>query len=87
MYNIFARPVRDLRNNYSELAGMVKEHNHVIITNNGREEAVLMGVEDYHLCQEYLYKRYVREKLAEVEAVEDQVATWLDEDEFWKAVE
>ena len=46
-----------------------------------------MGVEDYHLCQEYLYKRYVREKLAEVEAVEDQAATWLDEDEFWKAVE
>ena len=87
MYNIYARPVRDLRNNYSELAGIAKEHNHIIITNNGRDETVLMSVEDYHLCQEYLYKRYVREKLEEVEAVADQPTTWLSEDEFWKAVE
>ena len=87
MYNIYARPVRDLRNNYSELVGITKEHNHIIITNNGRDETVLMSIEDYHLCQEYLYKRYVREKLAEVENVADQATTWLDEDEFWKAVE
>ena len=87
MYNIYARPVRDLRNNYSELAGITKDHNHIIITNNGREETVLMSVEDYHLCQEYLHKRYVREKLAEVEAIAGQYSTWLDEDEFWKVME
>lgn len=87
MHNTYARPVRDLRNKYSELADMTKAHNHIIITNNGREETVLIGVEDYHLYQEYLYERYVREKLAEVEDVAGSAETWLKEDEFWKTVE
>lgn len=87
MHNTYARPVRDLRNKYSELAEITKDHNHIIITNNGREETVLIGVEDYHLYQDYLYERYVREKLAEVEAVAAKPGTWLEEDNFWKAVE
>ena len=87
MYNTYARPVRDLRNKYSELADMTKSHNHIIITNNGREETVLIGVEDYHMYQDYLYERYVREKLAEVETVAGKSDTWLDEDDFWNVVE
>ena len=87
MYKTYARPVRDLRNKYSELADMAKLHNHIIIINNGREETVLIGVEDYLLYQDYLYERYVREKLAEVEIVAGKIDTWLDENDFWKAVE
>ncbi len=86
MYNVYARPVRDLRNNYAELAGIVREHNPVIITNNGREETALISVEDFHLCQEFLYTRYIQRKLAEVEAIKDNPDTWMDEGEFWKAV-
>lgn len=87
MYNTYARPVRDLRNNYAELAKLTKAHNHIIITNNGREETVLIGVEDYHRYQAYLYERYVQEKLSQVETDADKAGTWLDEDEFWQAVE
>lgn len=87
MYQVFARPVRDLRNNYAELARIAKEHNTVIITNNGREETALISVEDFHLCQEYLYKRHIQKKLAEVEAVAGKPETWLDEEAFWEAVE
>ena len=52
------------------------------ITNNSREETVLISVEDYHLYQDYLYERYAREKLAEAETVASQDDTWLDEEDF-----
>ena len=63
MYNIHARPVRDLRNNYAELAKMTKEHQHIIVTNNGKDETVLMSIEDYNLCREFLYSRYILKQL------------------------
>ena len=87
VYNTYARSVRDLRNKYSELADMTKSHNHIIITNNGSEETVLISVEDYHLCQDYLHECYVREKLSEVGTVAGKADTWLDEEDLWKAVE
>ncbi|MCL2634590.1 MAG: type II toxin-antitoxin system Phd/YefM family antitoxin [Oscillospiraceae bacterium] len=70
MYDIHARPVRDLRNNYSELARMVKEHQHIIVTNNGKSETVLMSIDDYNLCRDFLHTQYVLKelKLAEAEA-------------------
>ena len=71
MYNIHARPVRDLRNNYAELAKMTKEHNHIIVTNNGKDETVLMSIDDYNLCREFLYTKYV---LKELELSEIEVA-------------
>ena len=72
MYNIHARPVRDLRNNYAELARMTKEHKHIIVTNNGRDETVLMGIEDYNMCRGFLdMRRILKElELAETEAAE-----------------
>ncbi len=49
------RPVRDLRNNYPEIAALIKEHNPVFITNNGRGEAVIINIE----CKETLDGRLV----------------------------
>ena len=38
MMQTFVRPSRDLRNHYAELSEMLKDHNHVIITNHGRDD-------------------------------------------------
>ena len=81
MHNIQVRPVRDLRNNYPELAETVKEGDHVIITNNGKSEAVVIPFEHLAGFQEYLYNRYVDEKLAEAEALEDDPTQWLTVEE------
>lgn len=62
------RPVRDLRNNYAEIAKLIEGHEPVFITNNGRGEAVIINIEDYADYEEYLYEKYVAEKLAEAEA-------------------
>lgn len=88
MLNVHVRPVRDLRNNYAELARIVKEHDQVVITNNGRGEAVLINIDDYADYEEYLHRRYVAEKLAEAEAeAENPNTVWVSHEEFWKEIE
>ena len=88
MLNIHVRPSRDLRNNYAELAGIVKERDQVIITNNGRGEAVLIGIDEYAEFQEYAHRRYVMDKLSEAKKyAESPDAVWLSDDEFWREFE
>ena len=73
------RPVRDLRNRYAEIAALVKNHDPVIITKNGRGEAVLINIEDYAEVEEYLHIKYVSNKLAEAELEEKTPGTeWID---------
>ena len=84
MYNTFARPSRDLRSNYADVIRSLKEHNQVLITNNGKGEAVLINVDDYMAYEDYLHIRYVKEKLAEAEArAADPSVKWLTSDEFF----
>ena len=71
MMQTFVRPSRDLRNHYAELSEMLKDHNHVIITNHGRGESVLINIEDYAKYEEFLHQRYVAEALAVRVLVED----------------
>ena len=61
---MFVRPSRDLRNHYAEISEMLKDHDHVIITNHGRGESVLINIEDYAKYEEFLHQRYVAEALA-----------------------
>ena len=92
MFTTHVKAVRDLRNNYPEVAQIVKNRNHVIITNNGKSEAVLIPYEEFEAYEEYLHVRYVKEKLAEAEAIADDPEKWADIDELftqwdsWNAV-
>ena len=53
------RPVRDLRNNYSELAILAKETNQPIhISNNGRNDTVLMSEEAFEMLKQRAYIDY-----------------------------
>ena len=54
MYKTHVRPVRDIRNNYAELDKIVNNHDHVIITNNGRGTAALIGIEEYAMYEQFL---------------------------------
>ena len=57
------RPSRDLRNNYADLVRVLKEHDHIIITNNGVGESVLIGIEDFAKYEEFLHRRFIYEEL------------------------
>ena len=85
MLQTHVRPSRDLRNNYSELAKIVKAHDQVIITNNGRGEAVLIGIEDYAEYEEFLHHRYVAEELAQAKKqAQNSETQWVEHDDVWK---
>lgn len=88
MLQAHVRPSRDLRNNYAELAKIVKERDQVIITNNGRGEAVLIGIDEYAEFQEFAHRRYVKEKLDEAKKYAARPdAKWLSEEEFWNGID
>ena len=84
MLHTHVRPVRDLRNNYAELADIVRQDDHVIITNNGKSESVLISFESFKKYEEFLHYRYIEEKLAEAEAeAADPSTKWLTHDEVF----
>ena len=79
MYNVQTRPVRDLRNRYTELETMLNGHDPIIITKNGRGTAVLLNIEDFSDYEEFMHIKYVAGKLkeAETEAASPD-AEWSD---------
>jgi prevent-host-death family protein len=84
MFTTHVKAVRDLRNNYPEVAQIVKNRNHVIITNNGKSEAVIISFDEFEKYQEFLHIRYVKEKLAEAEALADNPDEWMEIDDVFK---
>jgi len=79
MSKIHIRPARDLRNSYAQLAKIVKEeHGHVVLTNRGRGDMVLIDFADYALYEEYLHQKYVEEKLQEaIQQAQGPQAQWI----------
>jgi len=88
VYNTYARPVRDLRNNYNEIINLANDGNQVIITQNGREAAVVIGKEAYKEYEQYLHRRYINQELAKAKQMaKDPNTKWINENEFWDIVE
>ena len=84
MMKTHVRPVRDLRNNYAEIAEIVKNHDQVIITKNGRGDSVLINIDEYAEIEKIRHERYVAEKLAEAEELSaDPNTKWYTHEEFW----
>ena len=84
MFTTHVKAVRELRNNYPEVAKIIKNRDHVIITNNGESEAVLIPYEDLEKYQAYLHIRYAKEKLAEAEAISDNPDEWVTVNSLFK---
>jgi len=88
MMNTYARPVRDLRNNYSEIIQLANEGNQVIITQNGREAAVVIGTQAYKEYELFLHRQYIKQELAKAkEKAKNPDTEWLSEEEFWAEFE
>ena len=63
MPKTIVRPSRDLRNKYADIVASLKQNDHVIITNNGVGESVLIGIQEYAQYEEYLHRRFVYNEL------------------------
>ena len=86
MNKTHVRPARDLRNNYAEIAKIVKnEHSHVILTNRGRGDMVLIDFEDYDLFTQYRHQKYIEAKIAEaIEEAGSEQAKWIPGEDVMK---
>jgi len=88
MLNTYARPVRDLRNNYNEILELANAGNQVIITQNGREAAVVLGTEAYKEYEQFLYRQFINANLAKAKKKAKKSKTkWVEEGEFWEGFE
>ena len=77
MLNTYVRPSRDLRNNYADIIKSLEQHDHVIITNNGVGESVLIGIKDYAQYEEFLHRRFIYEELQKTKAEADEPSVKL----------
>jgi len=68
MLKTHVRPSRDLRNNYPDVVRTLEEHDHVIITNNGRGESVLISMEIYAEFEKFLHEQYMYNELQKSKA-------------------
>jgi len=68
MYKTTVRPARDLRNNYADVVKSLEQHDHVIITNNGRGESVLINMEVYAEFEKFLHEQYIYNELQKSKA-------------------
>ena len=84
MYNLHVKAVRDLRNNYPEISQIIKNSDRVIITNNGKSEAVIIPFDEFERYEEYTHIRYVKQKLAEAEAIADNPDNWVKIDKLFE---
>ena len=62
------RPSRDLRNHYADVVKSLAQHDHVIITNNGVGESVLINMEMFVEFEEFLHNRYIYNELQKSKA-------------------
>ena len=83
-----ARPVRDLRNDYNRIISLANNGNQVIITQNGREAAVVIGTQVYKEFEIFLHHQYINSELAKakIKAI-DPATKWVSEEEFWVEIE
>ncbi|MCL1824085.1 MAG: type II toxin-antitoxin system Phd/YefM family antitoxin [Oscillospiraceae bacterium] len=68
MLNAQVRPARDLRNNYAEIKKSLEQNDHVIITNNGVGESVLINFDLYAKFEEFLHHQFIYNELQKTKA-------------------
>ncbi len=85
MHSIHVRPERELRNNFSELSKLNKEHDAVILTNRGKGSHVLLSFEEFAEYEEFRHNRYLMQKIEEVE--NDPDTRLIGHDQLWSAIE
>ena len=82
------RPVSDLLDNYQEVVQTLKERDHIIITNNGVKESVLISVDRYEQYKQLMYDRFIYEELQKSKAMHDDPSVALhDADEVLDEIE
>lgn len=84
MFGVHVKQLREIQHDFSDAEKILHNHDRIILTNNGKDEAVLINMDDYTEFETYAQKEYIHKKLAEAKILAgDKNTIWLDEEEFW----
>jgi prevent-host-death family protein len=78
IFTTHVKAVSDLKNSYPDVSRILERRDHVIITNKGKNEAVIIPFEELESYEEYLHIRYVKDKLDEAEQLADNPHEWME---------
>jgi prevent-host-death family protein len=85
MFSVHVRKLDDLKVQYTDFLEILNEHDRIILNSNGKNEAVLINIEDYREFESYAHKNYIRKKLKETEdAIKNGSVEWINEETFWE---
>jgi len=65
------RPSRDLRNNYADVMKTLDQHDYVVITNQGRGNAVFCDQDYFAELQDLAHQQYIYNELQKSKALLD----------------
>jgi PHD/YefM family antitoxin component YafN of YafNO toxin-antitoxin module len=85
MFAVHVKELDDIKTQYTDFVNKLNEHDRIILKNNGKNEAVLINIDDYNEFESFAHKNYIKKKLKETEnLVENKNVGWIDEGEFWE---
>jgi PHD/YefM family antitoxin component YafN of YafNO toxin-antitoxin module len=82
MFDPYIRSADILGDSKPDVENILKHNNQVILSENGKSTAVIIGIQEYEALKDALYDRLVLQKLAEAEAIEDNPEAWGSEEEL-----
>jgi prevent-host-death family protein len=84
MFSVHVKELDELKTHYADFLKILNEHDRIILNSNGKNEAVLINIEDYKEFESYAHRNYIRKKLRETEdAIKHGSVEWIDEETFW----
>jgi PHD/YefM family antitoxin component YafN of YafNO toxin-antitoxin module len=84
MFGVHVKQLSEINENYPDIARLLNNHDRIILTNDGKNEAVLINIDDYSEFESYAHKEYINKKLSETEnLLEKKEIDWIDEETFW----
>ncbi|MCL2020263.1 MAG: hypothetical protein FWG70_10990 [Oscillospiraceae bacterium] len=85
MHKTVTMPLYDIPGNYDTIMQTLNMRGQILVTRDGKEEAVMINAEDFAAFEEFLHTQYVCRELKKAEDyAANPNAEWVSADDFFK---
>jgi PHD/YefM family antitoxin component YafN of YafNO toxin-antitoxin module len=60
MFTVHVKELDDIKTQYTDFVNKLNEHDRIILKNNGKNEAVLINIDDYNEFESFAHKNYIK---------------------------
>jgi hypothetical protein len=86
MFTPHIRSADILGNSKLDIETILRGKDQVLLSENGKNTAVIIGMQEYEALKDAMYDRYVLQKLGEAEAIENDPTAWGTEDDLMRVL-